>query len=197
MGVEDYDRQLANYRSLDLTPPPDWARLHPRLDELRATAAAEPDAVSLVFPRRLARMEQVITRLHLAEGKKPGIFDTNFEDPDRYGPVDPDVPLDRPYLVTGFEPGIEYRNLPPDQALTDITDRGRLPLTIEEGLAVFLHDPETLQRNACWSLAGSRRGDRRVPALWISANAPKLGWCYAGAPHTWLGTASIAARVVT
>ena len=43
-------------------------------------------------------------------------------------------------------------------------------------------------------LAGSRCGDRRVPALWISEGAPKLGWCWAGNPHTWLGTASAGSR---
>ena len=39
-------------------------------------------------------------------------------------------------------------------------------------------------------LSGSRRGDRRVPAMWISARAPKLGWCWDGNPHDWLGVAS-------
>jgi hypothetical protein len=38
-------------------------------------------------------------------------------------------------------------------------------------------------------------GDRRVPALWISGGAPKLGWCWAGNPHTWLGSASCATRL--
>ena len=26
--------------------------------------------------------------------------------------------------------------------------------------------------------------------MWISERAPKLGWCWDGNPHTWLGTAS-------
>jgi Family of unknown function (DUF5701) len=49
-------------------------------------------------------------------------------------------------------------------------------------------------KNGGFSLAGSRCGDRRVTALWISQNRPKLGWCWAGNPHTWLGTASCADR---
>ena len=46
--------------------------------------------------------------------------------------------------------------------------------------------------------------DTRTPALWISngtgrdgkerRNAPKVGWCWAGNRHTWLGFASAAER---
>lgn len=54
---------------------------------------------------------------------------------------------------------------------------------------------ELLEKNKCFMLAGSRRHDRRVPALWISERAPKLGWCWDGNPHTWLGTASAALRL--
>ena len=150
----------------------------------------------LVLPHSLVPMQELITRLHLADAAKPGIFDRNFEDPDRYRPVDPVVPVDSPYLIHGFEPGIEYLNMPPKDAVPKIRARGRLPMTIEEGLAVFVHDAAVLQRNRCFSLAGSTRGDKRVPALWISGRAPKLGWCFAGAPHTWLGTSSVAGRIV-
>ena len=31
--------------------------------------------------------------------------------------------------------------------------------------------------------------------MWISERAPKLGWCWDGNPHTWLGIASAGARV--
>ncbi|MFN8184280.1 MAG: DUF5701 family protein [Candidatus Nanopelagicales bacterium] len=151
------------------------------------------DAV-LVLPRALVPAQELIVRLRLAGGTKVGILDQNFEDPDRYRPLDPGVPLGRPYVVHGFEPGVEYLNVAPRDAVPQIQARGRLPLTIEEGLAVFVRDPSVLQRNRCFSLAGSSRGDKRVPALWISGGAPKLGWCFAGAPHTWLGTASAAGR---
>jgi hypothetical protein len=33
-----------------------------------------------------------------------------------------------------------------------------------------------------------------VPAFWISERAPKLGWCWDGNPHTWLGVASAGVR---
>lgn len=162
------------------------------IDDLQQRATAES---YVVFPHSMVPVQELISGLHLAGKTKRGIFDRNFEDPDRYHPVDPSVPRDRPYLVHGFEPGVEYLNLPPREALPALEARGRLPMTIEEGLAVFATNPGVLQRNRCFSLAGSSRGDKRVPALWISAHAPKLGWCFAGAPHTWLGTASIAGRV--
>jgi hypothetical protein len=57
---------------------------------------------------------------------------------------------------------------------------------------------------------GSRRRkpggslDARTPAVWISNgtgrdgranhNAPKVGWCWAGNRHTWLGFASASGR---
>jgi hypothetical protein len=68
-------------------------------------------------------------------------------------------------------------------------------LTIDEGIALVTQKPEAVAKNGGFSLAGSRCGDRRVTALWISDNRPKLGWCWAGNPHTWLGTASCRGRV--
>lgn len=169
----------------------------PDVDLTGLQAAADRlDGAVLVFPHALVPVQELITRLYLADGRRPGIFDRNFEDPDRYQPVDPAVPNDRPYLIHGFEPGVEYLNIPPRDALPQVVARGRVPMTIEEGLAVFASDPACLQRNKCFSLAGSSRGDKRVPALWISNHAPKLGWCFAGAPHTWLGLGSIAGRMI-
>lgn len=165
------------------------------IDVAPLEGAGPADAV-LVLPHALVPMQDLIVRLRLAEGTKAGIFDRNFEDPDRYHPVDPEVPTDRPYLIHGFEAGVEYLNVAPRAAVPQILARRRLPMTIEEGLAVFAQDPSVLRRNECFSLAGSTRGDKRVPALWISGGAPKLGWCFAGAPHTWLGTSSVAGRCV-
>jgi hypothetical protein len=66
---------------------------------------------------------------------------------------------------------------------------------VAEGRAPLVtHHPAALAKNKCFSLGGSRSGDRRVPAIWISQNAPKLGWCWAGNRHTWLGMASAGGR---
>ena len=69
------------------------------------------------------------------------------------------------------------------------------PLTIDEGIAILTHHPDFLQKNNCFSLLASRCGDQRVPAMWISGGAPRLGWCWAGNPHTWLGSASCRSRI--
>jgi hypothetical protein len=105
----------------------------------------------------------------------------------------PDAPA---YRLVGFDAGAEFFHVPPDDALSQLLARGRSPLTIEEGLAVLLQQPDVLRTANAFSLLGSRREDRRVPALWTSGGRPRLGWCWAGAPHSWLGSASCAERVI-
>ena len=73
--------------------------------------------------------------------------------------------------------------------------RGRSPLTLEEGLAVVTHHPGILREQTCFEMLGSRCGDKRVTGLWVSAKRPRLGWCWGGNPHTWLGMASCAGRL--
>jgi len=130
-----------------------------------------------------------------------------------FAPIDGlDVPDAGAYALLGVERGDEYTGWTPDEALPAIVARGRTPLTVNEGLCWVLQRPDVLERNHCFMTIGSRkraaRGlDRRVPALWISGGAerdggaarrgaPKLGWCWAGNHHTWLGCASAAGRVV-
>jgi hypothetical protein len=97
-------------------------------------------------------------------------------------------------VVFDVERGDEFCGVRPNDAVPVILDRGRTPLTIHEGIAFATQHPRSLERNRCYMLAGSRRGDKRVPALWISEKAPKLGWCWAGNLHTWLGIASAGSR---
>jgi hypothetical protein len=104
-----------------------------------------------------------------------------------------EVPV-APYLLLDVDPGADTMNIPPVEVLPRITAASRSPLTVAEGLALLVSDPGILRGRNCFSLAGSRAGDKRVPALWVSARRPRLGWCYQGAPHTWLGTASCAGR---
>src|SRR4051794_32137785 len=105
-----------------------------------------------------------------------------------------DVPS-MPYLLLDVDPGPATLGLPPAQAAEKIAASGRTPLTIAEGLGVLVSEPGVLRSRNCFSLLGSRAGDKRVPALWVSARRPRLGWCYQGAPHSWLGTASCAGRL--
>lgn len=103
----------------------------------------------------------------------------------------PDAPA---YLAVDVDLGAGSRNVRPEDALRDILEAGRSPLTLDEGIALVLQQPEVIARNWGFSMAGSRRGDQRVPAFWISEGRPKLGWCWDGNPHTWLGTASCSRR---
>ncbi len=99
-----------------------------------------------------------------------------------------------PYLLLDVDTGPDTLNVTPADVAPRLTAAGRSPLTIAEGLAVLASDHGVLRSRNCFSLLGSRAGDKRVPALWVSERRPRLGWCYQGAPHTWLGTASCGAR---
>jgi hypothetical protein len=166
--------------------------------------------VVVVAPRLTppARTMPLITRGTRAP--KPGFVSPDLAeegDIDRFAPVEgvhvPDVDA---YLLLDVQRGDEYLSWRPDDALPEITARGRTPLTVHEGIALVTLVPQTLEKNRCFMLLGSRCGDRRVPALWISGGsardggsarcgAAKLGWCWAGNLHTWLGHASAGARV--
>ena len=134
----------------------------------------------------------VLESVHLVGGS--GFTTMTAEDLSRFRPLpELDVPVG-PYLLLDVDPGPDTLDVPPGDVLPRLTAARRSPLTIEEGLAVLVSDPGILRGRNCFSLAGSRAGDKRVPGLWVSARRPRLGWCYQGAPHTWLGTASCADR---
>lgn len=120
------------------------------------------------------------------------------------------VPGHPAYLLSGLDRGDSMANWSPDEALPAIGSAGRTPLTLTEGLHWVLQQPGILQRGHCFMTIGSRRRkpdgtlDARTPALWISngtgrdgprhRHAPKVGWCWAGNRHTWLGFASAGSR---
>jgi hypothetical protein len=102
------------------------------------------------------------------------------------------------------------RNWSPDEAMPAIRAAGRSPLLLTEGICWLLQQPEALEPGRCFMTIGSRlrrpngKLDARTPAIWISGGtgrdgssnrgAPKVGWCWAGNRHTWLGFASCAGR---
>lgn len=104
------------------------------------------------------------------------------------------MPAGEAYLLLGVDRGNATLNAVPADAARALARAGRSPLTVEEGVSVLLQWPDFLQPNRCFMMLGSRCGDRRVPALWLSGKQPKLGWCWEGNPHTWLGFASCASR---
>lgn len=147
----------------------------------------------IVIQRALVTAEQAMPRTR--RGEKRGIHVFTAGELERFMPIEGVLlPGGVAYLALEIDTGREFLNLTPDEALRGITGQGRSPLTIEEGVSLLTQYPAVLQKNACFSLPGSRSGDRRVAALWISEGRPKLGWCWAGNPHTWLGSASCAQR---
>ena len=119
----------------------------------------------------------------------------------------PQAPI---YVIRDLDRGDAMANWSPDEALPAIEDAGRTPLTLTEGLHWLLQRPEVLERGHCFMTIGSRKPkssgglDARTPAVWISngtgrdgaanRDAPKVGWCWAGNRHTWLGFASAGSR---
>ncbi|WP_307848913.1 DUF5701 family protein [Micromonospora sp. U56] len=147
----------------------------------------------LVTTRDLVPVPDRLALTTLAGKRKPGILDRNFplDDLPRFDPIkELEAPAGPAYLLFDVDRGEEFRNLPPASAMEGMAAQERLPLTIDEGIAFITHFPAALASNRCFSLVGSRCGDKRVPALWISQGAPKLGWCWYGNPHTWLGSAT-------
>ncbi len=118
--------------------------------------------------------------------------------PNDFEPIDHvKIPDGMAYLLAGVDRGKETINLTPSEALKIIKRQKRSPLTIDEGVAIVTHYPEFLMKNNCFSLfASCYAGDKRVPAIWITAEKTvRLGWCWDGNPHTWLGSASCAKRI--
>jgi|SRR5690625_347387 len=147
----------------------------------------------------------VLAQLMQREGK-PGFVVSDLNDLEEFHPIDeveiPDQPL---YVIYDVQRGDDMSNWSPVEALPEILSRGRRPLTVSEGISWLLQQPEALDKNRCFMTIASRKRktkgqDSRTPAIWISGGtgrdgktrrgAPKVGWCWAGNRHTWLGFAS-------
>lgn len=179
-------------------------------DDLRAHArklSDAPGAIIAVHPALAppGRLASLLTR-----HGKPGFVVVDMTDLDQFEPIAgvdiPDAPL---YLIHDVNRGDEMRNWTPNEALPAITSLGRSPLTTSEGISWLLQEPKLLEPNHCFMTIASRlprgsRLDARTPAIWISGgtgrdgtsnkNAPKVGWCWAGNRHTWLGFATTSRR---
>jgi Family of unknown function (DUF5701) len=178
--------------------PADRLRIVP--DSADALLVVHPDLVPASALAPLLRLND-----------RPGFVVTDMTDVDEFTPIQsvklPDGPL---YVVRDLDRGDSLANWSPDEALPAIEDAGRTPLTLTEGLHWLLQRPDVLARGRCFMTIASRRRksggtlDARTPAVWISngtgrdgpanRNAPKVGWCWAGNRHTWLGFASASGR---
>jgi hypothetical protein len=198
-GRQVYNLLARGYpRVAGLEPGQFLAHVYPllgRLSELRTMAGRAADGIPFVIVVKsdLAPAAETVGLVERRE--KAGYSVLDADELDAFKPIEGvDVPDGLAYLMTDIETGADTRNLTPDAALPIINRRRRSPLTLDEGIALLTHHPEAVARNAGFSLLGSRCGDRRVTAMWISKGRPKLGWCWAGNPHTWLGSASCGRR---
>lgn len=172
--------------------------------EAAETGAVGDGALLAVHPDRAPA--SALAPLLRRDGR-PGFVVADMTDVDLFAPLDsvalPDAPL---YLLTGLDRGDRMANWSPDEALPALTAEARTPLLLTEGIHWVVQQPAVLERNRCFMTIGSRLRkpngalDARTPAIWISngtgrdgrerRNAPKVGWCWAGNRHTWLGFAS-------
>ncbi|MGA5322522.1 DUF5701 family protein [Streptomyces seoulensis] len=180
------------------------------LSAAEVRAAARGDGEGLLAVRPDLAPASVLAPL-LRRRDKAGFVVTDMTDVDLFAPLGtiglPDTPL---YVVGGVERGDDMANWSPDEALPALTAASRTPLLLTEGIHWVLQRPDVLERNHCFMTIGSRLRkpdgtlDARTPALWISngtgrdgrerREAPKVGWCWAGNRHTWLGFASGSGR---
>lgn len=178
-------------------------------DEVRAAAARAGASGLLVVAPSLAPVSALAHLLR--RGDREGFVVSDMTDVDAFLPIaGVEIPASPVYVIAPPDRGDDLANWSPDEALPELEHRGRSPLTLAEGVHWLLQVPESLERNHCFMTIGSRlrkpdgRLDTRTPALWISngtgrdgrerRDAPKVGWCWAGNRHTWLGFASTTSR---
>jgi uncharacterized protein DUF5701 len=199
----EFDRQLANLQRLGYAQLTRMSAvafeqlfvpLRARLAELPPAALEAAIPFVLVVDRRLVPAERSMPLVE--QDGRQGVVDMNPTQPGAFTPIEGlNLPEGAAYLAADIDTGETTLEVTPDDALPLITAKGRSPLTIEEGIAVLTHYPGVLRSQNAFSLLGSRRGDKRVPALWTSKGSPRLGWCWAGNPHSWLGSSSCASRL--
>jgi hypothetical protein len=196
----ELDRQIQTLLDLDYPALAglDDAAFRSFVDPLHDLLPTLPEATEqnlpfvLVVTSRLVPTVPAVERIDV--GGRKGWTDMQ-EELASYRPIDAvDVPDAPAYLLADVSTGAETLNVRPVDALPMIVARGRTPLTVDEGVAVVTQCPTVFAERNAFQAVGSRAGNKRIPSFWISKGAPRLGWCWAGNPHTWLGSASAAAR---
>lgn len=172
------------------------ALLEPLREASRAAAPSAPTRIPLaiVVSSALVSADRALPALHWKSTS--GWTELTADELATFRPTEgvavPEAPV---YLVTDIDTGQETLGVRARDALPAILGEGRTPLTIDEGVSLLALFPGILRERNAFFLPGSRCGDKRVTALWVSKGHPRLGWCWEGNPHTWLGSASAAGRL--
>jgi hypothetical protein len=197
--TQELDRQVETLLSRGYPVDPYADTLRARITAIEAPS---PDIEAGTLPfvvvvkSTLVPAEEMMSRVD--KDGRAGVTKLFPHEPTDFSSIDSvALPASDVYVLVDIDRGKANINVPPDEALVQIKASGRSPLTIDEGIAIVTHHPDFLIKNNCFSLAASRHpGDKRVPAIWINKSKhPNLGWCWAGNPHTWLGTASCGQRI--
>ncbi len=196
---EEFARQLQNlldkgYPTLAGASADEFTSLVEPLRDLLDGETTSDDGVPflIVVARSLVGTVGAVEQFDV-RGKRG--FTEMADEIDGYQPIDGvDVPADPAYLLVDVSTGKDTLNVRPNDALPTITAAGRTPLTVDEGVALVTQCPDVFAARNAFQALGSRNASKRVPSFWMSKGAPRLGWCWAGNPHTWLGAASAAAR---
>jgi hypothetical protein len=198
---QEFDRQCA---VLELKKYPALAGMtsaefRAAVDPLRIHLRDLPPPTEHRIPFVLVVGEQVVGLKPAAEALElpagGGFTDMTPEDLARFRPIPAVTETAAFQLAVDVSTGPEFLGATPDETLPQILGSGRSPLTVAEGVAVVTMFPGILREQNCFMMAGSRCGDRRVTALWVSKKRPRLGWCWAGNHHTWLGMAHLSYRL--
>lgn len=149
--------------------------------------------ILLVPTHELVSPESLIARTSI--NRMAGFTTMPPRDVASFLPQDGFEPPEGPfYLVICPHTGTAYVNREPDVARKLIESDERMPLTLEEGLAIATQHPDWLVRKNGFNLLGSRSADGRFPSIWMSQNAPRLGSVWPTSRHTWLGNAYCRSR---
>lgn len=172
-------------------------RLGARLDDLEVELTGNVP-LCIAFRPGSVDLPGMMSRIEAKSAK--GVIDMTPLSPEAFDVIDEVIlPAGDLYLLIDVDTGRDLLNISPENALAAMRQRGRTPLTLEEGVALTAQHPELLTdktRYNCIQMPGSRKaGDQRVPSLWFSRGEPRLGWCWDRNIHTWLGSASAAFRL--
>ena len=201
-ATEEFDRQSqtlvdAGYPALaGLDEAGFRALLEPLRRPSRAAASSAPTRIpfAIVVSSALVSADRALPALHWKA--TTGWTELTADELATFCPTEGvAVPEAAVYLVTDVDTGQETLGVRARDALPAILGEGRTPLTIDEGVSLLALFPGIVRERNAFFLPGSRCGDKRVTALWVSKGHPRLGWCWEGNPHTWLGSASAAGRL--
>lgn len=158
------------------------------------TTSADRIAFALVVTSSLVTPDRALPSVHWRS--TTGWTEYTADDLAGYRPIEGvEVPDRTAYLVTDVDTGTATLDVRAKDAVPLIEAEGRSPLTIDEGVSLLALWPGILKERNAFFLPGARDSSKRVAALWVSKGHPRLGWCWEGNPHTWLGSASCGGRV--